>query len=229
MNLSKLQEMLKDGEAWHAAAHWVAKSQTRLNGINPSVVTARRMDKSLSPGRFCVGSDCSGQTGGRKGRAGAYLQQAGGPGRGESPAAAGPRSAGTASWCGPRLQTAQQGPGGGGSNIPQARPRPALLPRPAPPGPLSKSTGARSASRAQAALLAHSWPSGPGPRGGDRHPEAGRPGAAAQTPDPSPHSPPPRPAPQGHALAGEGMMLRWGEGAVVPAIPGFQPPGVLGP
>ena len=202
MNLSKLQEMLKDGEAWHAAAHWVAKSQTRLNGINPSVVTARRMAQSLSPGRFCVGSDCSGQTGGRKGRAGAYLQQAGGPGRGESPAAAGPRSAGTASWCGPRLQTAQQGPGGGGSNIPQARPRPALLPRPAPPrpappGPLSKSTGARSASRAQAALLAHSWPSGPGPRGGDRHPEAGRPGAAAQTPDPSPHSPPPRPAPQG--------------------------------
>ena len=31
MNLSKLQEMLKDGEAWHAAAHGVAKSQTRLS------------------------------------------------------------------------------------------------------------------------------------------------------------------------------------------------------
>ena len=30
-------------------------------------------------------------------------------------------------------------------------------------------------------------------------------------------------------FAGEGMMLRWGEGTVVPAILGFQPPGVLGP
>ena len=28
MNLSKLQEMVKDREAWHAAAHGVAKSQT---------------------------------------------------------------------------------------------------------------------------------------------------------------------------------------------------------
>ena len=30
MNLSKLQEMVKDREAWRAAAHGVAKSQTRL-------------------------------------------------------------------------------------------------------------------------------------------------------------------------------------------------------
>ena len=28
MNLSKLQEMVKDREAWHAAVHGVAKSQT---------------------------------------------------------------------------------------------------------------------------------------------------------------------------------------------------------
>ena len=28
MNLSKLQEILKDGEAWRAAVHGVAKSQT---------------------------------------------------------------------------------------------------------------------------------------------------------------------------------------------------------
>ena len=31
MNLSKLQEMVKDREAWHAAVHGITKSQTRLN------------------------------------------------------------------------------------------------------------------------------------------------------------------------------------------------------
>ena len=31
MNLSKLQEMLKYREAWHAAAHGVAKNQTQLS------------------------------------------------------------------------------------------------------------------------------------------------------------------------------------------------------
>ena len=31
VSLSKLQEMVKDREAWHAAVHWVAKSRTRLN------------------------------------------------------------------------------------------------------------------------------------------------------------------------------------------------------
>ena len=30
MNLSKLQEIVKDSEAWHSAVHEVAKSQTRL-------------------------------------------------------------------------------------------------------------------------------------------------------------------------------------------------------
>ena len=30
MNLSKLGEVVKDREAWHAAVHGVAKSQTRL-------------------------------------------------------------------------------------------------------------------------------------------------------------------------------------------------------
>ena len=30
MNLSKLQEIVKDREAWHAVVHGVAKSQTQL-------------------------------------------------------------------------------------------------------------------------------------------------------------------------------------------------------
>ena len=31
MSLSKLQEMVKNREAWHAAVHRVAKSQTQLS------------------------------------------------------------------------------------------------------------------------------------------------------------------------------------------------------
>ena len=34
MNLSKLQEIVKDTEAWHAAVHGVTKSWTRLNNNN---------------------------------------------------------------------------------------------------------------------------------------------------------------------------------------------------
>ena len=31
MNLSKLQEMVKDGETWHASVHGVTNNQTQLS------------------------------------------------------------------------------------------------------------------------------------------------------------------------------------------------------
>ena len=36
VSLSELQEMVMDREAWHAAIHGVAKSQTRLKGLSSS-------------------------------------------------------------------------------------------------------------------------------------------------------------------------------------------------
>ena len=47
MNVSKLQEMVKDRDAWCAAVHGVAKSQTRLN--NRTVISHEKM--------FCVATE----------------------------------------------------------------------------------------------------------------------------------------------------------------------------
>ena len=44
MNLSKLQEIVKEREAWHAAVHGVAKGWTRLSNWT-------RCYKSISTGR----------------------------------------------------------------------------------------------------------------------------------------------------------------------------------
>ena len=42
MDLSKLQETMKDREAWHAAVHWVTKNQTQLN--NKSIMDRARIE-----------------------------------------------------------------------------------------------------------------------------------------------------------------------------------------
>ena len=46
MNLSKLQEMVKDREIWRVAVYWVTKSWTQLNNSNNS----KRMGPRLAPG-----------------------------------------------------------------------------------------------------------------------------------------------------------------------------------
>ena len=47
MSLSKLQEMVKDWEVWHAAVHGVAKSQTRLEWLNNNDTKWRWIRKEL--------------------------------------------------------------------------------------------------------------------------------------------------------------------------------------
>ena len=55
MSLSKLQEMVKDREAWHAAVHRVAKSQTQL-----SDQTTNEQEESLQRHIcFSIGRDAS--------------------------------------------------------------------------------------------------------------------------------------------------------------------------
>ena len=52
MNPSKLQEMVKDKGAWHAAAHGVAKSWIRLSNSTTRTTATKNYisDKSLSKG-----------------------------------------------------------------------------------------------------------------------------------------------------------------------------------
>ena len=48
MSLSKLQEMVKDREAWHDAVHGVAKSQTWLSNWTPFKVENKK-NKQMAP------------------------------------------------------------------------------------------------------------------------------------------------------------------------------------
>ena len=41
MNLDKLQEMVRDREAWHAAVHGLAKSQTQLSDLTTTIILSR--------------------------------------------------------------------------------------------------------------------------------------------------------------------------------------------
>ena len=48
MSLSKLQELVKDREAWSAVVHRVAKSQTRLSDFH-SRTHVHRVDDAIQP------------------------------------------------------------------------------------------------------------------------------------------------------------------------------------
>ena len=52
MRLSKLQEIVKDREAWHAAVHGVTKSLTQLSDL-PTAVSKSR--SGVSDQQFLVG------------------------------------------------------------------------------------------------------------------------------------------------------------------------------
>ena len=47
MSWSKLQDILKDREAWHAAVHGFTKSQTRLKRLSSSSIHLRKLREIL--------------------------------------------------------------------------------------------------------------------------------------------------------------------------------------
>ena len=53
MNLSKLQEMVKDRETWRAAVHGVTKSQTRLSNRTTTMMLFK-MKTNKQTGNECV-------------------------------------------------------------------------------------------------------------------------------------------------------------------------------
>ena len=43
MNLDKLQETVRDREAWHGAVHGLAKSQTQLSNLTTTIILSRNI------------------------------------------------------------------------------------------------------------------------------------------------------------------------------------------